>query len=225
MVIAIIIISIVVPTTLFYLSWKIELGAYIRCVCSRPEVSDAIALSYDDGVDPQLTPALLDLLEQSGAKATFCIIGDKALKYPDIVRDIAAKGHTIVNHSMHHRGTFPMQSTKSMVAEIERCSATLEAITAERVAYFRPPFGVTNPMVARAIKQSGLIGLGWNIRSYDTLGHSVERVTKRVISRIKGGDIILLHDNRETVIEITQRLLTYFNDNGLRAISVEQLLR
>ncbi len=224
MAVIILILVLVISLLLFYFSWSISLGVYLRCVCHRREIKDAVALTYDDGVDSEKTIELLDLLDKWGAKATFCIIGSKAQQNPEVVQRIAKDGHTIVNHSMNHKANFSMQKTSAILSEIESCNAVLEQITGEKVKYFRPPFGVTNPMIGKAVRQSGKIALGWSIRSYDTMGHSVKKVVNRIISQIKGGDIILLHDNRKDVLEITKELLTYINDKGYRAVSIEQLL-
>ena len=158
-------------------------------------------MTFDDGVDSVLTPQVLDVLDRYGAKATFCIIGEKAVANPEMIKVIIGRGHTIVNHSMYHKGSFPML-----------------------VKYFRAPFGVTNPMVGRAVRRAGLQSIGWSIRSFDTMGHSVEVVEKRVTSQIKGGDIILLHDNRECVVELTERILIFIRDNGYKAVSIDRLL-
>ena len=181
-------------------------------------------MTFDDGVDSVLTPQVLDVLDRYGAKATFCIIGEKAVANPEMIKVIIGRGHTIVNHSMYHKGSFPMQSTEAIYREIIACNKALKEATGVLVKYFRPPFGVTNPMVGRAVRRAGLQSIGWSIRSFDTMGHSVEVVEKRVTSQIKGGDIILLHDNRECVVELTERILIFIRDNGYKAVSIDRLL-
>lgn len=210
---------------LFYFSWSISLGVFLKSICYNREARECVALTFDDGVDAILTPQVLDILDRYGAKATFCIIGEKAVINPEIVKVIIDRGHTIVNHSMYHKGSFPMQSAKAIYSEIIACNRALEEATGEQVKYFRPPFGVTNPMVGRAVRRAGLQSIGWSIRSFDTMGHSVEVVEKRVVSQIKGGDIILLHDNRVCVVELTERILIFIRDNGYKAVSIDELLQ
>ena len=209
---------------LFYLSWSISIGFYLKSICHNRAAKELISLTFDDGVDPVFTPKLLDVLDRYEAKATFFIIGDKALLHPNLLLMIGDRGHTIGNHSMHHRGSFPMQSTKAICNEIMACNCALENISGKKINYFRPPFGVTNPMIGRAVRQSSLRSIGWSIRSFDTLGYSVEMVAKRVAKQIKGGDIVLLHDNRENVVELTERILRYINENGYKAVSIDELL-
>ncbi len=210
---------------MFYFSWSISLGVYLRSICCNREKRGCVALTFDDGVDPKLTPQLLDLLDRYDAKASFFIIGDKALRSPEIVRSIHERGHSIGNHSMFHKGSFPMQSSGAIYDEVMRCNATIESIIGDRVKYFRPPFGVTNPMVGDAIKRSKLCSVGWSIRSFDTMNHQVEDVARRVTTQIKGGDIVLMHDNREGVCELTERILGYLKSHNYRAVSIDELLK
>lgn len=216
---------VVILTLLFYFSWSISLGVYLRSVCSNRAKRECVALTFDDGVDCELTPKLLDLLDRYGAKGSFFIIGSKGGECPEIVRMIHERGHSIGNHSMWHKGTFPMQWSGDIYAEIEECSTILSSIIGERVRYFRPPFGVTNPMIGSAVRRLGLTSIGWSVRSYDTMGHSAEVVVQRITKQIEGGDIVLMHDNRECVLEITEATLKYLQANGYRAVSIDELLQ
>ena len=217
-------IFILVSLILFYFSWSISLGFYLRSICHNRDAKGLISLTFDDGIDPILTPQVLEVLDKYGAKATFFIIGEKVSSYPHIVRMIVEKGHVIANHSMYHKGSFPMQRTKSIYDEIVACSKALEEVSGVQVKYFRPPFGVTNPTIGRAVRRSGLISVGWSIRSLDTMGQPVDVVESRVVKQIRGGDIILLHDNRECVVELTERILIYIYKNGYNAVSIDELI-
>ncbi len=209
---------------LFYFSWSISLGIYLRSICRAPKATKNIALTFDDGVDPQTTPRLLKLLDEYQVKASFFIIGSKAKQYPELVRQIHSQGHTIGNHSMWHKPSFPIQSRKRILTEILECKKVIEDITGENNIYFRPPFGVSNPPIGKAVTASGLISIGWSIRSYDTVKQDVKKIYSRVIDKIDGGDIILLHDNRVGTLELTDMLLTYIRDNGYKAVSINELL-
>ena len=220
----ILILIIVVSVILFYFSWNMSLGVYLNSVCHNREAKGLIALTFDDGVNPILTPQVLEVLDKYGAKATFFIVGERARSYQHIVRMILERGHTIANHSMHHRGNFPVQSSKTIYDEIIACNEVLKEASGMDVKYFRPPFGVTNPMIGRAVRRSGLTSIGWSIRSFDTIGQPIEVVEGRVIKQIRGGDIVLLHDNRECVVELTERILKYLNENGYKAVSIDELL-
>ncbi|MFR9650618.1 MAG: polysaccharide deacetylase family protein [Rikenellaceae bacterium] len=211
---------------LTYGAFSISSGIYLRSLCRvRSGADDEIAITFDDGVDPQITPKVLDMLDRYGAKATFFIIGERALKHPELVREIARRGHSIGNHTQYHRGSFPLQSSAKIYAEIALCSEVLEEILESKITLFRPPFGVTNPMVARAVKRSGLTSIGWSIRSLDTLGQPLERVEQRVVSRLSKGKVILMHDNREGAEMLLEKILKQIASLGLRCVTVDKLFK
>lgn len=215
----------IVIAILTYGSFSISSGIYLRSLCRQSSTNDEIAITFDDGVDPIITPKVLAVLDRYGAKATFFIIGSKAEKYPEIVREIERRGHNIGNHSFHHNGRFPLQSSDSIIAEITKCTEVLESILKRPITLFRPPFGITNPMVGKGVRRCGLTSIGWSIRSLDTLGHPLERVAKRVIRQIEAGKIILLHDNREGAEILLDKILTYTESRGLRCVTINELFK
>ncbi len=208
---------------LFYASYSISWGVYVKCLCENGAKKDSVALTFDDGVDSVMTPKVLHILKRYDAKATFFIIGKKASDHPEIVRMIIDQGHSIGNHSYYHNWTFPMQSVQMAQHEIDACTQVLEKVSGVQVKLFRPPFGVTNPIVAKAIKRSGLVAIGWSIRSFDTMGLNVERVTKRIIRRLKAGRVILLHDNRPHADQLLEQLLLELQQRGLKSVGIEKL--
>ena len=220
---------------LFYCSYSISAGVYLKSLCHNREKDGVIAITFDDGVDPNITPKVLDTLKRYNAKATFFIIGSKAVQYPELVKRIVEEGHNIGNHSYYHRGVFPSQSNKLIFEEIEKCSKVLESITKERVRFFRPPFGVTNPNVASPVKRLGLISIGWSIRSLDTVKQPREVVAKRVNNKINkrlkkdinnrviSGEVVLLHDNREGAQVLLTLILENIKEKGLKAVTVSEL--
>ena len=108
-----------------------------------------------------------DTLRAHGVRATFFLIGSKAELHPEIVRRMAAEGHAIGIHTWSHTPGFPMLRSGAMAADILRCRESLREITGVETDLFRPPYGVTNPMVARAVKRTGSRCVGWSIRSLD----------------------------------------------------------
>ncbi|MFI3332227.1 MAG: polysaccharide deacetylase family protein [Rikenellaceae bacterium] len=209
--------------TLIYGSFAISSGIYLRSLCRRVGVEDKIAITFDDGIDPQITPKVLATLSRYGAKATFFIVGQRAEQHPQIVEEIVRQGHTIGNHSHYHRGSFPMQSRAQIASEITQCNTVLEQITKDKITLFRPPFGVTNPMVGGAVRDLGLISVGWSIRSLDTLGQPLERVLRRVVGALEGGKVILLHDNRQGAEILLESILIEIEARGLKCVTINEL--
>ncbi len=208
---------------LFWASYDISLGVYVRSLCRKHGVEREVALTFDDGPDADMTPRALDLLREFNARATFFIIGEKASEYPDIVRRIVAEGHSIGIHSYSHKWNFPLRSAARIAEDIERCGKELEEITGERVRLFRPPFGVTNPMVGRAVRRTGVISVGWSIRSFDTIKGDRRKVARRVSRQLHDGAVVLLHDNRPGADELLESILCELKERGMRTRTIEEL--
>ena len=185
-----------VLSALFYASYSIEAGVYMKSFCRNKKAGRVVSLTFDDGVDPIQTERVLKVLRTHNVKGLFFIIGYKAEQYPELVRRIVEEGHLVGNHSYSHSWLFPLKSTKSVVEELERTNAIIcSACSLDKVEYFRPPFGVTNPNIAKAVKSLNLTSIGWSIRSFDTnMKVSRERIKERVLSKLKNGAVILLHD-------------------------------
>ena len=149
---------------LFYCSYQIRLGAYVRTLCRNRAAGRVVALTFDDGPDPEMTPRVLDQLRERGVRATFFLVGAKAERHPELVRRIAAEGHDTGIHTWEHAAGFPMRSSRAMTADILRCRESLRRIAGVETHLFRPPFGVTNPMVARAVKRTQSRCIGWSVR-------------------------------------------------------------
>lgn len=182
-----------------------------------------IALSFDDGPNPEFTEKVLDKLSEYGVKATFFIIGQNAENQPDIVKKIDLKGHLIGNHSYYHSKKFDFVTTKEIVNEIEKTNSVLQNIIGKKTLYFRPPFGITHPRIARAVSQTKMKPIAWSLRTYDTK-RSTEKVIKLLRRKLNGGDIILLHDNHKGILEILDFLIPFAQESGFTFVNIDQLL-
>lgn len=205
----------------FRLQWQYHLPVLFR---SAEERDGRVAITFDDGPHPEVTPRVLQLLADHGAKATFFCIGKQVAAYPDLVRDIIAQGHTIANHSYSHDLTFGFKSTAAVVKELEMTEQIVQEITGLRMRLFRPPFGVTNPQIARAVAAREMVCAGWSIRSLDTTRRSAEHVWKRVERGLKEGEVLLLHDTGTKCVEVLERSLELLRTQGLSAVTVDRLL-
>ena len=223
MILVIVLIFLIIIFLCVYGVVSVSHSFYLKSLCRNHNVTDKIALTFDDGVDADITPRVLDVLERHKAKATFFIIGEKAKLYPEIVAEIVKRGHSIGNHSYFHRGTFPLQTSKSIKDELVKCTEVLEKITKQKITLFRPPFGVTNPMIGKAVSGLKLTSIGWSIRSFDTMGHPLEKVAERVIKQIVAGKVILLHDNRTGADILVDKILIYAKKQRLHSVTVDEL--
>jgi peptidoglycan/xylan/chitin deacetylase (PgdA/CDA1 family) len=133
------------------------------------------------------------------------------------------EGHLIGNHSLSHSNFFPLFRPSRIQGEVEECNRFLEAAGSGPVRFFRPPFGVTNPNVARGIKPTGMQVAGWSIRSFDTRNQAAEKVVKRILKRLGGGDVILLHESSEHILKILDQLLPAIKEAGLNCVTLDQM--
>jgi peptidoglycan/xylan/chitin deacetylase (PgdA/CDA1 family) len=182
-----------------------------------PAESEGVCLTIDDGPDPEHTPALLDILDQHQAKAIFFLIGDRAARHPELVREIARRGHVIGNHSQTHpAATFWALNPWRMWAEIAVCQQTLTQIIGTRPQWFRPPVGHHNLFVAAPLRALDLKMLMWNCRGYDAVEKDPALVLRRIEKSLRPGAIILLHDATPICKEVLCGTLNLLQRRGLR---------
>lgn len=196
-----------------YGAYQIRLNWFVRSVHSVP--GSSIALTFDDGPDPETTPVVLSVLREHRVPATFFLIGQKAAQHPDLVRRIVSEGHAIGNHSDSHSRRIGFFSTRHLHDDLARCNLTLEKITGSAVRLFRPPFGVTNPRYARVLTSLDMISVGWSLRSYDTVAADDNVLLRRLKKKLRGGQIVLLHDTVRVTAEVLPAFLAYCKARGL----------
>jgi len=165
-----------------------------------------VAITFDDGPSAY-TGMILDLLKAENVTATFFLIGKNIMGNELILKRMQEEGHSIGNHSYGHGFNFDWQSSRAMQEEIEKTSRIIYQTTGNPVTLFRPPYGVTNPNLAKAIKQSGMQSVGWSLRSMDTVAKSEQKLLHKILSRIKDGDIILMHDSCSITAGIMPQLI------------------
>jgi len=208
-----------------YGSANIDSGFFVKTIYRGTPGEKTVALTFDDGPDFKNTPLILDLLKKEEIKAAFFCIGEKIEQHPNLVLRIHHEGHIIGNHSYSHSNFFPLKSVKEIRSEILKTREIIEKISQKPNLFFRPPFGVTNPLIKKALKGLNFKVIGWSIRSFDLSKRTAEEIANRVIDRLDGGDIILLHDTSEKVLPVLVRLLDYFNEDGWELVSLEELVR
>lgn len=182
-------------------------------------------LTIDDGPSAE-TPAILDLLDRHGAKATFFVVGERARARPELVREVARRGHGLGNHSATHpQAWFWALTPRRMRAEIEDTQTILRELTGSAPHWFRAVVGMANPFVAAVLKDQGLARVAWNARGYDALAADPARVVARIERQLRPGGIVLLHEGAAhgRNVEILALLLQRIDALGYRCVLPEQL--
>lgn len=206
---------------LSYASYNVGSGVYVKAVCRIPTDRKQVMLTFDDGVDEVQTPLVLDVLQRHHVKATFFLVGERAQAHPDIVRRLVAEGHTIGIHTWQHRNTFPFGATATITADLQRTRNLLEQLAGQPVTRFRPPFGVTNPHIGRAVRRLGLTTVGWSIRSHDTNPKRTRAdIVQRIERRLHPGAIILLHDNRAESDVLLEKILLMLQKHNYEIMNI-----
>ena len=206
-------------------SFQIKMNYHIQSLNHNYKVSENnISITFDDSPNPNFTPKVLELLKKYNANATFFLIGKNVEKHPNIVQKIVNDGHTIGNHSYSHSNNFGFFSSKKIVAELNKTDKIIESITTKKTKLFRPPFGVTNPNIKRALRETGHQSIGWSKRSFDAANISEERIFKRITSNLRKGDIVLLHDSNNKSLAVLERLLLFLDSHKMKSVPVDKLL-
>lgn len=191
---------------------------------------EEIAVTFDDGPHPEVTPKVLDILDRYGAKASFFCVGEKAAAHPDVVREIARRGHAIENHSMRHSGLFGFYGLAALRREIGAAQSVLGGIAGGAPRFFRTPMGIRNPMLDPVLARLGLQYVTWTRRGFDTVARDPTVVLKRLLDGLAAGDILLLHDcpsvhGEPIVLTVLPALLEKLSAAGLKAVSLTMAMR
>jgi len=186
---------------------------------------NSIALTFDDGPNEVFTPKVLDLLKKHQAKATFFCIGKNIEQHPKLFKRIISEGHLIGNHSYVHTNNYGFLNTKQVLADISKTQQLIKETSQIENNLFRPPFGVTNPNIAKAVKTLNLQTVGWSVRSLDTKATNVKSVLNKITKKIKKGDIILLHDSSELSFLILEQLLQFLDKHKYKSVTVNELFK
>ena len=215
------------------------LGPNIRRLPAAAAARGEVALTIDDGPDPEVTPAVLDLLAAQGAggtKATFFCIAERARASPALMRRIVAAGHSVQNHSLQHRHHFSLLGPRGFEREIGTAQAVLADITGVRPHCFRAPAGLRNPLLDPVLHRLNLHLVSWTRRGFDTRSADpaavLQRLTKGLTQSQGAGSILLLHDGharrtpqgRPVLLEVLPELLRQCRAAGLRPVTLADAL-
>ena len=185
---------------------------------SKPQ----IAITFDDGPNGIYTTQVLDILKAKGVNASFFVIGKNVVENENIIQRMIEEGHIIGNHSYLHQFWFSLQSATKIVEELKQTQEAVEAITAKKMSFFRPPYGVTNPNITKAVKTTGVKSIGWSLRSYDTVTDSPSQLMNRLTKKLKNGDIVLFHDHCEATIAILPDFIDYVCNQGFEIVGLDK---
>lgn len=208
----------------FYGAYFIHSDFHVKAICKSDTSDKVIALTFDDG-PVQQTENILNILQEHQTPATFFCIGNRIKGKENILKKIHEQGHLIGNHSHSHGFLFDLKTTASLVNDMELANASIKNVIGKSPLFFRPPYGVTTPGIARAVKRINFEVIGWNIRSLDTSIKDTQVILKRITDRLKPGSIVLLHDTIPGTELVLKDLLNYLKKHNYRVVGLDTLLQ
>ena len=213
----------------------IDVGLAIVCLClfygnvaeEKPVLSEnvvqedkKIALTFDDGPNPEYTPKLLDGLKERNVKCTFFLLGKNAEVYPDIVKRISKEGHLIGNHTYSHVQLTTL-SDEMAKKELDMTDKVICDITGKNVEYVRPPFGDWNK---KSTMMDSYIIVLWNVDSRDWVLKNRECIVRNTLASVKDGSIILMHDSYQTSVDAALDIIDSLKREGYEFVTVDELV-
>lgn len=171
-------------------------------------------LTIDDGPTGD-TPALLDLFDRLGVKATFFVKGSLATAHPELISEITHRGHSVANHSQTHpSGTFWCAPPGRVTMEIDECNRALARITGTQPRWFRAPVGMKNPFVHPALDRRDMRLIGWTARGFDAVIGDADAIVERILPKLAPGAIIVMHQGREHSLRVMERVVVELQSRG-----------
>jgi peptidoglycan/xylan/chitin deacetylase (PgdA/CDA1 family) len=195
-------------------------------------LSGRVAITIDDGPDPDVTPLVLSQLAEHRAQATFFCVGNRVERFAGLARDIVDRGHAVENHSQRHRHTFSVLGPRSIGAEIARAQESIFRATGSSPRFFRAPAGLRNPFLDPVLARMQLRLASWTRRGFDTVDANADAVYRRLVYPLQDGDILLLHDGnaarsrsgKAVILEVLPRLLEAMALKQLRPVTLRSAL-
>jgi peptidoglycan/xylan/chitin deacetylase (PgdA/CDA1 family) len=205
-------------------------GFYLPVIYRGTSGKNAVAITFDDGPDPLITPLLLKLLLKLQIKATFFVVGEKVAAHPELFKEIVRQGHLIGNHSYRHSYRTLFKTSPSIVTDIKATQNVLNDFGIRPLA-FRPPAGITSPSLRSALLKTGMYLVNFSCRPLDGGNRWISNLAKRILKRLRPDDIVLLHDIRppdESLIPVwineIENLLTGIESSGLMVLPLSELI-
>lgn len=215
---------IVYSLIVFWGCYYVDSGFFINIVCKADTDKKEIAISFDDGPAVGYTKEILEVLKKENIKAAFFCIGSRIAGKEEILKQLYAEGHLIGNHSYSHHFWFDMYSAKKMQADLALMDEEVHRVIAVKPKLFRPPYGVTNPNVKKAVINSGYTPVGWSVRSMDTVIKEEKKLLAKITKAITPGAVFLFHDTSKTTLNVLPAFIQEVKKRGYQVSPLDKLL-
>ncbi len=208
-----------------------ERGMYGNVLWHGPERPE-VALTFDDGPSPKTTPRVLEELAKHGTRATFFVVGRKALAHPELVREIVAAGHEVGLHGFDHDRLFSLRGSTRVATDIRRTQDAIEVAGAPRPTLFRAPVGFVSHFTVHGARKAGVVLVGCSARAFDGFRSAApEKVAVHLMRSLKPGALLAMHDAAErddyvpASLAALPQVLAAMRERQLRAVTLSDWLR
>jgi peptidoglycan/xylan/chitin deacetylase (PgdA/CDA1 family) len=183
-----------------------------------------VSITFDDGPHPTHTQQILRVLREEHVHAGFFCIGKHAEAHPELVEQMMKEGHLVGNHTYHHTHRFGMFNQAQVSDEIIKGRNSLARIIGKQPRFFRPPFGVMNPKIMKAVEAEDDVVIGWDLRSRDGVARSEQQILDRVMPRLKTASLLLFHDTNPHTPEALRKVIRALRESGRNIVRVDRLV-
>lgn len=197
---------------------------FIPIVCKAITDKKEIAISFDDGPAANYSSDILDLLKKENVPAGFFCIGSRIAGNEEIFKRMHADGHIIGNHSFSHHALFDLFSANKMQDDMKMMDAEMERVIGIKPKLFRPPYGVTNPSLKKAIIKCGYTPVGWSVRSLDTVAKDEQKLLSKINTGINPGAVFLFHDTCKITLNVLPEFIKEVKKRGYNIIPLDKML-
>lgn len=221
--------------TLGVIAWgvfNVNSGLWAATLWHAPDGGKRVALTFDDGPDPDFTPRVLDILHQKGVAAMFFCVGERVRRHPEITRQVHQRGHLLGNHSDSHAMWINFGLHRRLAEEIDKAGAAIENAAGVAPRLYRAPHGFKNPALGDVLKSRGMTAVGWQVRGFDAVRGNAAKIAQRIVDGARPGGVILLHDgaglqggnDRGATLEALPVIIDGLKARGLKIVPLDELL-
>jgi peptidoglycan/xylan/chitin deacetylase (PgdA/CDA1 family) len=197
-----------------------------------PVPTNAVALTFDDGPDPEFTPRVLQILADKKVPAAFFVVGQRAAAHPELLADMDLAGHLVASHAHTHDPFFHFRLWKGNRRELDACKGAIARAIGKEPLLFRAPQGFKNPALGDVLYEAGMTAIGWQVRGLDAVDQNAERIVRRIVKGVRAGGIVAMHDgrglggtrSRQPTLQALPRVIDGIRASGLEFARLDVLL-